>query len=64
LSAFSGVSTGLSLGIHRPLVFVDGMNHLCPEISGRLIAFVDALVQPLNGSIGSSGPVLFNQSSG
>ena len=37
--------------MYRPLVLVDGMNHLCPEIPGRAVALVDALIQPLNPDI-------------
>jgi hypothetical protein len=49
------------LRIDRPLVFVDRMNRLSPEIPGRLVTLVDAVVQPLNCGMGGRGPVLFNQ---
>ena len=45
----------------RPLVFVYGTNHLCPEIPTNSVALVDAPVQPFNGHMDRAGPVLFDQ---
>jgi hypothetical protein len=40
---------------------VDGVNHLRPEIPGRVVALVDTLVQPLNRDIDGAGAVLLDQ---
>jgi hypothetical protein len=45
----------------QSLAFVDGMNHLRPEIPGRMVALVDALVQPLNRDIDGAAAVLLDQ---
>ena len=60
MSGPSGVSTGPLLRSYRPLVFVNGMNHLSPEIPGRLVTLVDAVVQSLKCGMGRAGPMLFN----
>ena len=44
--------------MYRPLAFVDGMNHLGPEIPGGVVALVDALVQPFNCDMDGAGTVL------
>jgi len=47
--------------IYGPLAFVDGMNHLGPEIPGGVVALVDALVQPFNCDMDGAGTVLLDQ---
>jgi hypothetical protein len=47
--------------MYRPLAFVDGMNHLGPEIPGGVVALVDALVQPFNCDMDGAGTVLLDQ---
>jgi hypothetical protein len=47
--------------MYRPLAFVDGMNHLGPDIPGGVVAFVDALVQPFNCDMDGAGTVLLDQ---
>jgi hypothetical protein len=43
------------------LVFVDGLNHLRPEIPRNVVALVDTLVQPINRNVCGAGAVLLDQ---
>jgi hypothetical protein len=45
----------------QSLIFMDGVNHLRPEIPGRVVALVNTLVQPLNRDMDGAAAVLLDQ---
>jgi hypothetical protein len=47
--------------LFQPLVFVDGMNHLRPEIAIGVVALVDTLVQPFNCDMDGAWTVFLDQ---
>jgi hypothetical protein len=47
--------------MYRRLAFVDGVDHLGPEIPRGVVALVDALVHPFNCDVDGAGTVLLDQ---
>ena len=47
--------------MYQTLVFVNGMNHLRPEIPRRVVMLVDTLVQSLNRNVHGAGAMLLDQ---
>lgn len=45
-------------------MFVNGVDDLCPEVPAKLVALIDALVQPFNRDVSRSDAVLLDQVTG
>src|SRR5438067_4584492 len=61
---FGGIPLSRVSPACRPLVLVDGMNNLCPEIPGNFIARVDTPIKPFDGGIYGARAMLLNEGAG